>query len=507
MKDIKTRKVNKSIKTLDKGVIATTRLKDSIVSLRNRTNKINSSEENSNEYASDKILFTEKRIKRKSLNKIDKSSKQIFKNAREKVKDIKNKNKIRQTEKIKKKIIKDNQKAIKSSEIVANTSRKISERMINTTKKAARESIKAGVKTTKKVVNITVNTIKAIIAGTKALVSALIALGTTSFIIILVVCLLGLLCSSIFGIFFASEDIDGTKQISNVVSELNQEMANRIKEIQESNTYDDYTIISNRASWKDVLAVYAIRISNGTNERDVITLDGEKETILKETFWSMNEITSFVSEQMVDEEYLENDELLIRTVNKNILTININSKTPSDMGIVYNFNTEQIQQLNELLSDEYSTLWTSVIFGTKIGNSNIVQIALSQVGNVGGEPYWSWYGFTSRVEWCAVFISWIADQAGYIESNVIPKFANCEAGVNWFKAVGEWQNSSYVPSVGDIIFFDWEQDGKVNHVGIVEKVENGIIYTVEGNSNDDMCREKQYEINSKYIYGYGTPAY
>ena len=140
------------------------------------------------------------------------------------------------------------------------------------------------------------------------------------------------------------------------------------------------------------------------------------------------------------------------------------------------------------------------------GNSDIVNVALTQLGNVGGAPYWSWYGFSSRVEWCATFVSWCADQAGYIESGVIPKFSLCQAGANWFKAQGQWQDRSYTPNTGDIIFFDWNGDGHSEHVGIVEKVENGVVYTVEGNSSD-MCRQRSYTLGSNLIYGYGIPAY
>lgn len=129
------------------------------------------------------------------------------------------------------------------------------------------------------------------------------------------------------------------------------------------------------------------------------------------------------------------------------------------------------------------------------------------MGNEGGEPYWSWLGYTHRIEWCAAFVSWVANQAGYIEANTIPKFISCRVGVEWFKALGQWKEKDYIPNPGDIIFFDWEPDGNVNHVGIVEKVENGTIYTVEGNSTDDGVRQQKYEINSKYIFGFGVPAY
>lgn len=143
---------------------------------------------------------------------------------------------------------------------------------------------------------------------------------------------------------------------------------------------------------------------------------------------------------------------------------------------------------------------------TSGGNQAIVEVALTQLGNEGGQPYWSWYGFDGRVEWCACFVSWCADQCSYIESGIIPKFAGCVDGANWFKGNGQWKDRSYEPSAGDIIFFDWEGDGETDHVGIVEKCENGAVYTVEGNSGD-ACRQKQYTVGSSPIYGYGIPAY
>ena len=140
------------------------------------------------------------------------------------------------------------------------------------------------------------------------------------------------------------------------------------------------------------------------------------------------------------------------------------------------------------------------------GNQAIVEVALTQLGNEGGQPYWSWYGFSSRVEWCACFVSWCADQCGYIDSGLIPKFAGCVQGAEWFKSNGQWQERNYEPQAGDIIFFDWEGDGSTDHVGIVEKCENGTVYTVEGNSND-ACNQRQYAVGSSSIYGYGVPGY
>ena len=149
-----------------------------------------------------------------------------------------------------------------------------------------------------------------------------------------------------------------------------------------------------------------------------------------------------------------------------------------------------------------STDLSGVIFvdGEREGNQNIVDIAKSQVGNVGGQPYWSWYGFSSRVEWCATFVSWTLNQAGYSE----PKFAACQnQGVPYFVNSGRWANRGYEHiAAGDVIFFDWQSDGHSDHVGIVIGTDGTKVYTVEGNSGD-ACKIRSYDLNSSVIKGYG----
>lgn len=145
---------------------------------------------------------------------------------------------------------------------------------------------------------------------------------------------------------------------------------------------------------------------------------------------------------------------------------------------------------------------TGVVFinGERAGNQTIVDIAKSQVGNVGGQPYWSWYGFNSRVAWCATFVSWCLNQAGYTS----PKFASCHnQGIPYFSSNGRWANSSYRDmTAGDIIFFDWNNDNRSDHVGIVVGYDMTKIYTVEGNSGDAV-KIKSYDLTSNSIMGYG----
>ena len=145
-------------------------------------------------------------------------------------------------------------------------------------------------------------------------------------------------------------------------------------------------------------------------------------------------------------------------------------------------------------------------FAGLFGNGQLVTIAKSQLGNEGGEKFWSWWGFTERQEWCACFVSWCADQAGLIQKEAVPKFSGCTDGVAWFQAKGKWQSGGSVPTPGTIIFFDWDHDGASDHVGIVESCDGTTVHTIEGNSGDAV-KQNNYTVNSQSILGYGLVAY
>ena len=151
-------------------------------------------------------------------------------------------------------------------------------------------------------------------------------------------------------------------------------------------------------------------------------------------------------------------------------------------------------------SDSESLDGVEFVNGTRPGNQAVVDIAKSQVGNVGGQPYWSWYGFNSRVEWCACFVSWCYGQMGLSE----PRFAACQSqGIPWFQSHGQWGARGYDNlAPGDAIFFDWDLDGRADHVGIVIGTDGSRVYTVEGNSGD-ACKIRSYDVNYECIKGYG----
>ena len=404
--------------------------------------------------------------------------------------------------------IKTTEQTAKATKAAVKASAKAAQRAAQTAKataKATAHAVKAAVKAT-------IAAVKAIIAATKALISAIIAGGWVAVVVIIVICLIGLLVGSVFGIFFSGEDSGNGMTMQGVVREINADYDSRLDEIINGTSHDVLEMSGSRAVWKEVLAVYSVKTTTDPdNPQEVATLDDNKKQLLTDIFWEMNEISSR-TESKTEPQITESDDghgnivETETTVTQTYLYITVSHKTAEEMADKYGFNEKQRQQLSELLAEENNSLWSAVLYGITVGDGEIVTVALSQVGNVGGQPYWSWYGFDGRVEWCACFVSWCADQCGYIDSGVMPKFAGCVNGSQWFKDRGQWQDRNYEPSAGQIIFFDWEGDGETDHVGIVERCENGIVYTVEGNSGD-ACRQRSYPVGSSSIYGYGIPAY
>lgn len=147
--------------------------------------------------------------------------------------------------------------------------------------------------------------------------------------------------------------------------------------------------------------------------------------------------------------------------------------------------------------------------GTRVPNQDVISLALSQVGQLGGQPYWSYYGFGSRVEWCACFVHWCMRNTPSATSKY-PTTANnayCPTIAEHFMDMGQWGNRAYTDLVaGDTIFFDWQGDGVVDHIGLVIGTDGTCVYTVEGNSGDAV-KINSYLIGSPVIYGYGLMNY
>ena len=402
--------------------------------------------------------------------------------------------------------------AIKTTETSVKTAQAAAKAAVKTAQKAAqvaKATAKATAEATKATVRATIAAVKAIIAGTKALISALIAGGWIAVVIILIVVLLG--CAvSLFG--------GGSG--SNAYTPVSAEVEAYEPFIQK------YAKQYGIPEYVELIKAVMMQESGGRGLDPMQAAEG-----------SFNTRYPHEPNGIKDPEY--SIECGVQELKAALISAEV--ENPIDMEHIkfalqgYNFGNGYISWAKTNYGGysyanavEFSTMQASRLgwdsygdtqypahvlryypYGrafTSGGNQAIVEVALTQLGNEGGQPYWSWYGFEGRVEWCACFVSWCADQCGYIESGIIPKFAGCVDGANWFKGNGQWQDRNYEPQAGNIIFFDWEGDGETDHVGIVEKCENGVVYTVEGNSGD-ACRQKQYTVGSSSIYGYGVPAY
>ena len=382
-------------------------------------------------------------------------------------------------------------------------------------KSAAIQSAKTAAQTTTKaqrVQQIIKAVAQAMVKAVHSIGAALVG-GMSGMLLVplVVVLLVGGLLSSPLGIFFSGES-DSFMTLQQVMSELNTAFSDRITEIENANAHDDLRQDGQRPLWKEILTVYAVKTTTDPEKPlDAVSMDEEHAEVLRSIFWDMT-VIEFTTETYTEEitvmvptdDSTDEDGMVeeTQTVERTRLIISVSGKTAQQMAEEYGFDEKQLGYVTELLSEEYSDLWASLSV-PGVGSDDIVAVALSQVGNVGGQPYWSWYGFSSRVEWCACFVSWCADQCGYIESGVIPKHSYCPTGVEWFRSRGQWQDRNSIPAPGAIIYFDWGGDGIADHVGIVESCDGSTVYTIEGNANN-ACKQLSYAVGDRRILGYGT---
>ena len=378
-----------TIKKLDKNVVQLQKLKNNIVTTKEKINEIslNKTDNTAEDYASNKVQNDISYISRKGIEKGNKIGKKSLKQTQEnfikgkqKIEILKTRIKDKETNELKnivdqssKRIKKDTKQSIKISrntKVLAKKEIKTTERVAKNTKQVAKESAKmiprASIISKQVMQNIkrvtigsTINTVKSIITGTKTLISTVVAVGWVAVVVILIIVLIG--------------------------------------------------------------GFVAVIFNNGDTNYDI----------------------------------------------------------------------------------------------SEFSNYEIVLVAKTQIGNEGGDKFWRWYGFTEHVEWCACFVSWCANECGYIDKEIIPKFSLCTDGMNWFKERNQWydRGKNYYPIVGDIIFFDWYdengiQDGNCDHVGIVTRTDitNRNIYTIEGNTNN-KCAERMYSFDDAQVMGYGSPKY
>lgn len=361
--------------------------------------------------------------------------------------------------------------------------------------KMRREPAKHSLQATKLATRISVKLTQLTIAAVKALGASIIAFGggVMLFVVLLIIIVVAAVAASPFGIFISEEANDGIP-ISAVVAECNQELTERIEEIERAHTFDREEVQGEQADWPQVLAVFSVKTA-GTNDdtaQDVVVIDENKKRILKGVFWDMNPVSSTVTQ--------ENGEI--------VLYITIGGKTSDEMIVQYRFSKKQREALTALLKDSailISTAHSLTITDAKVKDvlnnlpqdlsperRAVVKTACSLVGKVN----YFWGGKSSAMGWesrwgkikrvtadgssttgtmrpfgldCSGFVSWtfLNANAGVIGDGTQGQLAN-SARINW---------SSAQP--GDLAFYD-----DLSHVGIiVGKDSDGNILVVHCNSS------------------------
>ncbi len=473
MRDIKTRdKVNQTVKTLDRAAIVADKFRNATVKSKEAAEHTQTADETSpEEYAvnlvSDKsriainraaVKFNEKgkqsavetkrniqhfrseqavkSIRRQrtdykpsaspNLNFSDKGGKYDIKtresikkaNTKPVSKDVKGADKtIKTVNNTVNKTVKSSSDTARKSYISTKQSAKATKKSAEATKKGFEKSaktLKAAAKYTKKIV-------RGIVEGTKATINAIIAGGWISVIVIIVLCLVGALASSPYGVFFSTETSESGMNISTVIQEINADYDNRIDELKASGNYDSVEINGSKSNWKDVLSIYAVKTTTDLdNPMEIATIDDNKKSILSNIFWDMNSIDSKTETRAETKETTstdENGEEVVTTeeVTIKVLIITINGKTADDMAADYSFNKKQKEYLSELMNDSNDKLWASIIYGF-IGNNKDIDIGSLDFGNeivndmqrkiVAVATNSESYGISAKSGYCQ---AWVAD--------------------------------------------------------------------------------------------------
>lgn len=531
MTDIKIRDIKKgTIKTIDKSLVASEKMKTITVKTKSATQMLGSQDSDSETaYASDNITRGVNNVSGKTVNKAEVIGKKSMIATRNNIikvrnisqKNLTNPNSIRVNE-LSRPIVKRDNVRIKKTvsgtakakrtrmEIVrhqngvTDRARKVTTKSVKTTKQVGKNTVK----NVKRTAKATMRAVKLAAAGIKALVSALIAAGCIGVIVIIICCLFG---AAFY--FFGDESSKSYEPVSTEVQAY-------------TSVIEKYASEEGIGEYVELIKAIMMQESAGKgkdpmqcSESPYNTKYSRKPGGIINADYSIKVGVKSVKEVLAKakvESPIDMEHIRLALQGYNYGSGYIDWAIKKDGG----YTVQNANDYSDIMAER--TGWIS--YGDKqyvshvlryypygsynygVGNTVIVNIAKDQIGNKGGRKFWSWYGFKNRVDWCGCFVSWCADQCGYIKEGIIPKFAYVPDAVNWFKSKGQWQNRNYLPAVGDIVFFDWEGDGSVDHVGIVEKCEGGVVHTIEGNSGD-ICARRQYAIGQLPLFGYGVPKY
>lgn len=369
MKDIKVKEKFKSgIKTIDKSVVWTSKVKDSISDIRDRSNMLNEEKTSNVEYADNKIEMIANKSKNATIN----SSKKVLTKTKDRmIKNYKNKkvNKIKTG--VEKKIKDKTIKQIKDTPKNIERARKFAIK----TKQATQKTAKVTARVTKKIIKAMISFTKSLIAGVKSLVVLLGTGGVIAIIVVILICLIGLLCSSMFGIFFSNES--NSRTMSSVISQINNEIYEKAEKEQLMTPNSEIVVDNTVTNWKEVIAVYSVKYANDKENADIIMYINEKNIKnIRSVFNDFNKVSMSKASSngyliATDGSFIQGSSSNTQTGTddgKTIIHVIIQSKSLDEIMNQYSFTDEQKKNTRELLSDKYSDLWDRLLYGTNFGD-------------------------------------------------------------------------------------------------------------------------------------------
>lgn len=320
---------------------------------------------------SDPIFDEKKKPRQRKLSQPKTKEKCTIKkigSERQKIKTVRNEaKKIKQT----KKSFDNTSKSIKTAEKSVKATKNTASKTVETakkTKQAAKTTVKVVDKTVKTTVRIVKATGKAIASGVKSIGAIIAAGGIPAVVVIIIICLIGAIGGTCFGIFLANDETTGTeKTMSQAISELTSEHYANITAMKTSYSYDLLEVKGDTSiKWKDILAIYAIKTTSGEDPLEVVTLNEVKINLLREIMKEMNKISGVVTPKLAAEIKVTTDDngnSVKQTVyvTKRVLNISIIRLDAKQTALKYKFNDEQNKMLDELMGEEYDDLWNKLI--------------------------------------------------------------------------------------------------------------------------------------------------
>ena len=349
----------KAIKTLDKSLIVGNRFKNNLVTSKERIDNIGKEDEEST-FNQLNDSFSIKGTN-SLIDTFNKNGKDAVLRTKKKINIVKSKINNQRDKGIKQNTVK--------IKVINNTEDNSTKNLNNNLGKI--KKIKEDIRSaSKKTFNSSKKIIKGLIEAFKTLIDLLFASSWITMIVIVIICIIGLICTSTFGIFFANET--NNRSMSSVISEINNDINTKVELIKNATIYDDISIDTTYSNFKDVIAIYSVKFSDDKNSNNIILeLDEDNVSKLKQVFWKMNNI----SYKIINEKYFNEEG---KEIEENILHINFDIKSREAMMQEYDFTEEQRHQVEDLLSTQYDVLWFNLLYGSMDGNSDIVTAALNE---------------------------------------------------------------------------------------------------------------------------------